>query len=85
MLKKKKPKYGRSLMLVAMSCLNSCTTANYSNCPVYPVAGEKVAQELENASYNEFPNTWEWLGRINKLRQELDMCNGIPKSQNENF
>ena len=61
-------------MLVAMSCLNSCTTANYDNCPVYPAAGEKVAQELEKASYSEFPNMWEWLGRINKLRQELEMC-----------
>lgn len=57
-----------------MSCLNSCTTANYDNCPVYPAAGEKVAQELEKASYSEFPNMWEWLGRINKLRQELEMC-----------
>ena len=55
-----------------MSCLNGCTTANYNNCYVYPIAGEKVAQELEKAG--EIPNTWEWIGRIDKLRQELELC-----------
>ncbi len=57
-----------------MICLSSCTAANYDNCPVYPVAGEKVARELEKASYADFQNTWEWLGRLNKLRQELAIC-----------
>lgn len=61
-------------MLAALICLNSCTTANYSNCPEYPVAGQKVADELKNAPYDEYPNTWEWIGRINKLRQELELC-----------
>ena len=64
----------RALMPVAMICLSSCVQANYDSCPVYPVAGEKVAAELENASYSEFPNTWEWIGRIDKLRQELEVC-----------
>ena len=64
-----------SLMLAAMICLNSCAPVDYSSsCPVYPTAGEKVAAELENANYSEFPNTWEWIGRIDKLRQELEMC-----------
>ena len=59
-----------------MICLSSCAPVGYSpGCPVYPVAGEKVAAELENASYSEFPNTWEWIGRIDKLRQELEVCN----------
>lgn len=61
-------------MLIVMSCLSSCTTVSYNNCPVYPVAGKKVAAELEKASYSEFPNTWEWIGRVNKLRQELELC-----------
>ena len=59
-------------MLLVMSCLNGCTTANYNNCYVYPIAGEKVARELEKAG--EIPNTWEWIGRIDKLRQELELC-----------
>jgi hypothetical protein len=33
-----------------------------------------VAAELEKANYSEFPNTWEWIGRIDKLRQELEVC-----------
>lgn len=59
-------------MLLVMNFLSSCSQISYNNCPVYPVAGEKVAQELENAG--DVPNTWEWIGRIDKLRQELELC-----------
>lgn len=61
-------------MPIVMLCLNSCRQINYNNCPVYPVAGEKVAAELMRAKYDEYPNTWEWIGRIDKLRQELEIC-----------
>lgn len=61
-----------SLMLAALSCLSSCTTVNSDYCPVYPIAGDKVAKELESAG--DLPDTWEWIGRINKLKQELDLC-----------
>lgn len=59
-------------VLLVQSCLSSCTTANYNNCPTWPIAGEKVANELETAG--ELPNTWEWIGRVNKLREELELC-----------
>ena len=59
-------------MLLALSCLSSCATTNYDNCPIYPVAGEKVAKELESAG--DLPNTWEWIGRVNKVREELELC-----------
>lgn len=74
MLKEKKPKFGRSLMLIVLICLSSCTTTGYNNCPVYPAAGNKVAEELENISYEQAPHFWQWLGRINKLRLELELC-----------
>ena len=61
-------------MLAVLSFLNSCTVANYNNCPTFPIAGEKVAIELEKASCNEYPYTWEWIGRLNKLRMELELC-----------
>ena len=61
-------------MLAVLSCLNSCTTANYDYCPAYPIAGEKVGRELENISYKGYESFWEWLGRIDKLRQELELC-----------
>ena len=64
----------RALMPAAMICLSSCTPVVYSGCLVYPVAGEKVAAELEKISYEQAPNFWEWLGRIDKLRQELEVC-----------
>ncbi|MBR3676588.1 MAG: hypothetical protein IKN71_05600 [Alphaproteobacteria bacterium] len=47
---------------------------SYDFCPVYPVAGAAVAAELENASIEDYPATWEWIGRIDKLRQELEIC-----------
>lgn len=61
-------------MLVVLSLSGCSLTANYSNCPRYPVAGKKVADELKNVSYDQAPNFWEWLARINKLRQELELC-----------
>ena len=61
-------------MLLGIICLNSCTQVNYNNCPEYPVAGAKGANELKKLDDNNFVNTWEWIGRINKLRQELELC-----------
>ena len=59
-------------MLLSLSCLTSCAAANYeTSCPVYPVAGKEVAREIENITGAAF---WEWLARINKLRQELELC-----------
>ena len=61
-------------MPAAMLCLSSCTTINSNVCHVYPVAGEKVAAELEKVSYDQAPAFWEWMGRVDKLRQELELC-----------
>lgn len=61
-----------SLTLLALFLLSSCVTANYNNCPTFPIGGAKVADELEKAG--ELPYTWEWIGRINKLREELELC-----------
>ena len=68
-----------NLMPAVMLCLNSCKATSSETgltCPIYPIAGEKVAQELKRADYASFPYTWEWIGRINKLRQELELCQG---------
>lgn len=71
MLKTTKLKYWQSLMLISLICLSSCTTKNYEYCPTYPVAGKKVAEEIKDI---EGDNFWEWMGRINKLRLQLDLC-----------
>ena len=74
MLKSKSQKFILVLMPLVLSCLSSCTTTNYNLCPRYPIAGEKVASELEQIPAKDLEATWEWLGRINKLRQELEIC-----------
>lgn len=74
MLKSKKLKYGQLLMLLVLSCLTSCKTTNYNNCPIYPIAGPSVAKELKTLNPTEYPATWEWIARINKLRKELELC-----------
>ena len=61
-------------MTAVMICLNSCAPISSDYCPVWPVGGEKVAAELEQLSYAEYPDTWEWFARLNKLRQELELC-----------
>lgn len=58
----------------AALCLSSCAGISYDYCPVYPKAGSRVAAELENLSFEQAPAFWEWLGRINKLREELELC-----------
>lgn len=63
-----------SPMLAALICCSSCTTANYNNCPAYPVGGKAVGAELENIPYAGYEDFWEWLGRVDKLRQELELC-----------
>ncbi len=59
-------------MLTVLVCLNSCMRENYKHCPIYPIAGPEVAKELEKAG--NLPHTWEWLSRIETLRQELEQC-----------
>lgn len=59
-------------MLTVMLCLSSCTLTSFNNCSVFPIGGEAVAKELEQAG--DLPNTWEWIGRLDKLRQELEAC-----------
>ena len=61
-------------MLIVMSCLNSCvqTTCEEAVLPQFPYAGPKVADELQNLSAEEYPNLWEWVGRLNKLKLELE-------------
>lgn len=74
MLNKRKLRYGLLLMLVIPN-LSACSCKiNYDNCPVYAVGGERVGQELSRLNPAEYPNLFEWLGRINKLRLELELC-----------
>lgn len=55
------------LVLFLSSCAKDCSNPV---APTWPVAGPKVADELEPLA-DKLPNTIEWLGRLDKLRQEL--------------
>jgi hypothetical protein len=61
-------------ILSIILCLSSCAPVSSDYCPIYPVAGEKVAVELEKIPYENYENFWEWIARINKLRQETELC-----------
>ena len=61
-------------MLMLILLLGCSTPANYNNCPTYPVGGAKVGAELVKLDSAEYAHTWEWIGRIDKLRQELELC-----------
>lgn len=77
MFRLKNPVFMPVLMPAVLLCLSSCVaepSEPVCSCPVYPVAGPEVARELEQADYASYPHTWEWIGRINKLRQELELC-----------
>lgn len=62
-------------MLLVMICLNSCAKENceIQNLPIFPKAGIKVADELENLNAKDYPNLWEWIARLNKMRKELEI------------
>lgn len=62
------------LILVVILLLGCSTTANYDNCPHFPIGGKKVADELESVPYQGNEDFWEWIARLYKLKQELDIC-----------
>lgn len=71
---KRKLIYILSLILAVIVLCSCSTTVSYNICPSYPVGGEKVAEELEKVPYDGYEDFWEWIARINKLREELELC-----------
>lgn len=70
----------RSLLLIATLCLSGCGAVGFSSeptpqaCPAWPVAGAAVAAELSRLDAAAYPATWEWIGRLDKLRRQLEVC-----------
>jgi hypothetical protein len=54
--------------------LGCSTKGNFNYCPAWPYGGAKVAEELENVPYDGYEDFWEWIARLYKLKQELDIC-----------
>lgn len=76
MLNKKSLRFILSLIFLA-TLLWSCSATTYSNCPIYPIGGQKVAEELQNVPYQGYENFWHWVARLDKLRQELELCKSL--------
>lgn len=74
MLRKRKLKYILSLMLLVLSLSACSTTGSYKTCTVFPVGGVQVGKEIEKIPYQGYEHFWEWLGRLQKLKEELDIC-----------
>jgi hypothetical protein len=56
-----------------------CTTASYSGpCPPWPIAGPEVAAELEDVAYDSHQHFWNWMARLDVLKQQLDRCRAGP-------
>jgi hypothetical protein len=72
MLKMLGTKYILSLMLVGVSCSCTSTKESYSITPIFPIGGEKVGEELKTIPYEGYEDMWEWIGRLHKLKMELD-------------
>jgi hypothetical protein len=45
-----------------------------SACPPWPTAGPSVAAELEGLPWERMPATADWLGRLDKLHDQLATC-----------
>ena len=58
--------------------LAGCGSAIFESgsCPTWPEAGPAVAEEVERGMMpaDRFPAFWEWMGRVDKLRDQLLAC-----------
>ena len=82
-----RPKRGRRLIrrispLVLLATLaiflSACGSAAFEadSCPTWPTAGPAVAEEMEAGAMppDRFPAFWEWMARVDKLRDQLLSC-----------
>ncbi len=76
--KKNKMKLLPVLIVAGSLFLTGCVTTSdrptITACPTYPIAGKAVANELALLNQNDFPNLIEWIGRIDKLAEQLELC-----------
>lgn len=68
-----------ALLSIVTLCFSGCVTAPSDPpavihaCPAWPVAGPLVADELSTLPADRFPALWEWLGRLAKHRDQLEV------------
>ena len=62
------------LLLASLFLLGACSSTNVTSCPPFPVAGEKVAEELETIPFEGYEDFWGWMDRVDKLKDQLSAC-----------
>ena len=67
-----------ALIVTLAISLSICGSAVFEagSCPTWPEAGSVVAEEVERRMMpaDQFPKFWEWMGRVDKLRDQLLAC-----------
>jgi hypothetical protein len=63
----------RFASLMALAVMSGCACQPAPAVPAWPTAGPKVAAELQRLDPDEYPATWEWLGRLHKLWRQLEI------------
>ena len=67
-----------ALIVTLAISLSGCGRAVFEagSCPACPEAGSVVAEEVERGmmSADQFPAFWKWMGRVDKLRDQLIAC-----------
>jgi len=61
-------------LLISLSGCGMLTDSDPSICPPYPVAGNAVADEIEDRMFpaENYPAFWGWLNRLDVLREQLE-------------
>jgi len=66
------------LISVLMILLIGCGKAVFEEgtCPTWPSAGAEVADDLSAGMMpaEQYPAFWEWMGRVDKLKDQLSEC-----------
>lgn len=66
-------------VLGAMSlsgCVKESVKPTLCHCPPYPVAGPAVAAELEAIDPSTIPATIEWIQRLDRMADQIEVQNG---------
>ena len=65
----------RALPFALVLAMTACAGASSINqCPPWPVAGPNVAAELETIPFEGYEHFWNWMARLDKLRDQLAVC-----------
>lgn len=63
------------LIALSLACATAaCSAPVVTACPAWQPAGPAVAAELAQLPPERFPATWDWIGRLAKLRDQLEAC-----------